>query len=262
MRGRFPARAALRALPIGMMTLIAGPSLAQESPAPRPRPSPETPYLINPNWGGTLTPEFPAQALDAGLRQGRAAVDCAVQADGALADCQMTEESPAGLGLGDAALAAARRARLSGGGPDTPGLRVDFAAVFLAPLPAVRIESVRPPAVIVPGPYASAPVSPPPRPRLITDPSWARLPRPVFPEQARERGLVSGVVGLRCRVEPNGALSRCAVVHESVPGVGFSNAALAAARGSRLSPRTVDGGPPGSEVLVWVAFEHPHEIGQ
>lgn len=263
MRGRFQSRAALRVLSVGALSLIAaGSALAQETPAPRHRPSPETPYLFNPDWGGTLTPEFPAQALAAGLTHGRTVVDCAVQADGSVADCHVTQENPANLGLGDAALAAAQRARLARGGSDTPGLRVDFAALFVAPAPAVRIENARPVAIITAGPSPSAPAPPPPRPRLVTDPSWSRLPRPEFPEQARERGLTSGVAGLRCRVEPNGVVSSCAVVHESVAGVGFSVAALAAARGSRLSPRTVDSAPPGSEVLVWVAFERPQEAGQ
>jgi TonB family protein len=47
---------------------------------------------------------FPAAAAKAGLNTGRAVVDCAIAADGALAGCGVTSEEPAAMGFADAAL--------------------------------------------------------------------------------------------------------------------------------------------------------------
>jgi TonB family protein len=47
---------------------------------------------------------FPAAAVKAGLKTGRAQVACTVRHDGTLKDCAVVSEDPAGLGFGDAAL--------------------------------------------------------------------------------------------------------------------------------------------------------------
>jgi Gram-negative bacterial TonB protein C-terminal len=56
---------------------------------------------VNPAYVATL---FPAAAAKAGLKSGRAQVECTVQHDGTLKDCVVSSEDPAGMGFGDAAL--------------------------------------------------------------------------------------------------------------------------------------------------------------
>jgi TonB family protein len=50
---------------------------------------------------------YPAAARAAGVKEGRAAVECLVQPGGALGGCSVASETPAGLGFGEAALALA-----------------------------------------------------------------------------------------------------------------------------------------------------------
>lgn len=98
-----------------------------------------------------------------------------------------------------------------------------------------------------------APPAPPPPapgadPMLIVNPTWARQVLPEFPERAMARGIESGRVELECQVQPNGSLTDCRTVDESPADAGFGQAAIAAARRSRVSPRTVDGAPAGARV--------------
>ena len=113
-----------------------------------------------------------------------------------------------------------------------------------------RVEYMGPP-VIVPGP----PPPPAPRPRqlsLVSDPSWSRPPVPEFPDRARERGIQRGTVALNCEIQPNGSLTDCAVSSEAPGGAGFAQAALAAARRARVSPRVVDSVPTGGRTVFSV----------
>lgn len=68
--------------------------------------------VYDPLWLKTINPAyvaqlFPAAAVKAGLRGGKADVVCTVQHDGSLKDCTVAAEQPAGLGFGDAALTVA-----------------------------------------------------------------------------------------------------------------------------------------------------------
>ncbi len=68
--------------------------------------------VYDPLWLRTINPAyvaqlFPAAAVKAGLRSGKADVVCTVQHDGSLKDCAVASEQPAGLGFGDAALTVA-----------------------------------------------------------------------------------------------------------------------------------------------------------
>jgi hypothetical protein len=56
---------------------------------------------VNPEYAASL---FPVAAVKAGLRAGRAEVECTVQHDGTLKDCVLASEEPSGMGFGDAAL--------------------------------------------------------------------------------------------------------------------------------------------------------------
>jgi TonB family protein len=66
-------------------------------------------YLAHPRWIRTISPDpdkatFPESAAKAGLKTGKATVDCVVGADGALAQCQVVSESTPNLGFGEMAI--------------------------------------------------------------------------------------------------------------------------------------------------------------
>lgn len=63
--------------------------------------------------GMTMEKVFPAAAREAGLTQGRAVVTCRVAGGGALEQCRMSGETPAGMGFGAAALDLAKAFRLT-----------------------------------------------------------------------------------------------------------------------------------------------------
>ncbi|RZJ95753.1 MAG: TonB family protein [Brevundimonas sp.] len=92
---------------------------------------------------------------------------------------------------------------------------------------------------------------------MITNPSWARQGQAEYPERAAARGIQSGRVTLQCTVQSSGNLSDCSVVSEDPAGAGFGAAALAAARRSRVSPRTVDGAAEGATVRWTTRFVMP-----
>ena len=93
--------------------------------------------------GQATTPEAPATPVPnveavAGreARQGAVELECTVQADGRVVGCVILSETPAGMGFGQAALSAARRARLSPRSVDRSG-KVRFRTTFqLQDLPA------------------------------------------------------------------------------------------------------------------------------
>jgi protein TonB len=69
--------------------------------------------------GQATTPEAPAtpvpdvEAVAGQAREGTVELECTVQPDGRVSDCIVLSERPRGMGFGEAALSAARRARLS-----------------------------------------------------------------------------------------------------------------------------------------------------
>jgi TonB family protein len=68
--------------------------------------------VYDPLWLRHVSPEafaklYPAAALQAGVRSGKAEVICGVAHDGSLKECSVVSETPAGLGFGNAALTVA-----------------------------------------------------------------------------------------------------------------------------------------------------------
>jgi len=68
--------------------------------------------VFNPQWLKTVDPAaapklFPESAAKAGLKEGRAIVECEVTHAGALAGCSVVKEDAPGMGFGEAALAVA-----------------------------------------------------------------------------------------------------------------------------------------------------------
>jgi TonB family protein len=65
--------------------------------------------ISNPIWTQMIDPQtmqslFPTKAADAGLKAGKAMVDCVVDHNGQLTKCQAVSETPPGLGFGAAAV--------------------------------------------------------------------------------------------------------------------------------------------------------------
>jgi len=73
-------------------------------------PAPAGPHVItSPEWIRTLSADkvqqtFPPKAADAGLKTGRAVLDCVADAHGMMAACQVLSEDPAGMDFGPAAV--------------------------------------------------------------------------------------------------------------------------------------------------------------
>jgi len=65
-------------------------------------------YLLHPVWLRTISPDpnqplFPEAAAKAGLKTGKATVDCVLATSGALTQCQVISESVPGMGFGELA---------------------------------------------------------------------------------------------------------------------------------------------------------------
>ena len=73
-----------------------------------------------------------------------------------------------------------------------------------------------------------------------SNPSWARLPRPEYPDRAVRAGL-SGMAVLSCMIEADGRTKECQVEVERPAGADFGREALLAARSARLTPRATGG---------------------
>lgn len=97
-------------------------------PAPTPAENPPLAVITNVSWARAPVATMPQSALDLGLESGVVRLDCRVEANGGLADCFIASESPAGAGLGEAALSASTRARMSPIAVDSaaPGARTAF----------------------------------------------------------------------------------------------------------------------------------------
>lgn len=76
---------------------------------------------------------------------------------------------------------------------------------------------------------------------VIRNPTWVSAPRPEYPQRAQDRGVEGGTVQLECRTLANGLVESCRVISETPHGAGFGEAAVAAARASRVRPREVNG---------------------
>ena len=111
--------------------IVPGPPPPPAPPAP-PRPS----VVTNPSWGRQVLPEYPERALARGIEGvSSVRVSCALQPNGSLADCRTVSEDPPGMGFGAAALAAARRSRVTPGTVDgaAVGARVEWTVRFRPP---------------------------------------------------------------------------------------------------------------------------------
>lgn len=93
--------------------------IAPPPPPDDPRPEPAAPVagrdgvvITNPSWINPPRPEFPSEAVRAGVEDGFVQLDCLAAADGRIRSCDIVKETPAGAGFARAAIEAARAARL------------------------------------------------------------------------------------------------------------------------------------------------------
>jgi protein TonB len=102
-------------------------------------------------------------------------------------------------------------------------------------------------------------VTPPPGPTMIKNPDWVSRPTAaqlgrVYPDRAVDKD-VSGAATLLCGVAADGSMVGCTVIDEAPKGWRFGQAALAAARYFKMSPRTVDGQVvEGAKVRIPIVF--------
>lgn len=93
-----------------------------------------SPVMTDIRWARQPQPDFPERAMERGIKTGNVTLGCMANANGALTNCSIISETPAGAGFGQAALRAVRSARLSAVTVDAtaPGetLRVPVAFVI------------------------------------------------------------------------------------------------------------------------------------
>jgi hypothetical protein len=98
--------------------------------------------------------------------------------------------------------------------------------------------------------------------RPVFDAEWLKLPVPddvvrVYPAKAKAERLASrALVEMRCVIAEGGRLEGCAIFDESVPGYGFSAAALGLADRFQIKTTARDGSSlVGLPVTVPMAFD-------
>jgi TonB family protein len=173
-----------------------------------------------------LSPEALSQFSDA-----RVIAHCKVSAQGALSDCSILSETPAGLGFGKAVLAQVPTLRAVPATHD--GKRVDSELSFS---------------------WDGAP-------KPDKDTNWLRRPTPedllvVWPKEAWRSGL-GGIARINCVVTSQGRLQDCFVEAESPPGAHFGSAALLLSAQFAFRPATKDGHPVRTGARIPVNFVLP-----
>jgi TonB family protein len=191
---------------------------AQNSSAPITPPEP----LKRPT-AAQYAERWPTDALKKGIG-GHATLDCAVNVDGLLEDCQIKAESPPGMGFGRAAMALTpevlmRPAMQSGHavGGSRAKVRFDFDAYGITP------DSVPGLGTRIPGTRHGETVLVTSRAPWTQAPSSAQL-ADAYPKAAKADTAFGHVI-LSCRFKPNGALKNCDVDSEEPQGQGFGSAA-------------------------------------
>jgi hypothetical protein len=106
----------------------------------------------------------------------------------------------------------------------------------------------------------SAPYGPEAKSRRISDPAWLTRRDPaqvarLYPAQAAAKGVTTGVGYADCTVAADGVLTACQPFGGDPPDLGFSEAAVQAVAGLRMSPWTDAGGPAdGARVRIPITF--------
>jgi len=203
-----------------------------------------TDVVIPPDWrklpdGFSYIQVYPAAAREANVI-GKVRLGCNVSAQGKLEQCQLLMQSPPGWGFGAAALAMTKsfswRPETVNGVP-VGGIPVVIPFDFGASSGEDRAVTI----------MAFVPDGSTPR---LVDPTWSQAPTraqlaSVFPSE--DVGKVdSGYAVLRCKIKPDGSLTRCDALTASPAASEFKLSALKLADSFKLSvadyePRTLRG---------------------
>ena len=189
--------------------------------------------LNNPVWASTagyrdLVSAYPAKA---GGVEGYVVAHCEVHPGGWVSDCHVTKEDPENRGFGKAALSLATKFRVSPDWSRAPGhadLWVDIPVRFPAPGAAEK--------------------------RTVSTPHWVAGFDPdqalkVFPKEAADKGVSTGLGVAECRVTRDGSLTNCAPKTAEPDGLGFSEAAVVLASTMKMNPWLRDGEPADGAVV-------------
>jgi TonB family protein len=184
---------------------------------------------------------YPKAAFEKKI-SGDVLLNCTADDAGALVDCRIAEEEPAGLGFGGAALSLAAKERVKTkdqAGASIVGRRFERTFGFLAPGDA--------------------------------NPDWMKRPAPadlagVFPKAAARKG-VDGRATIRCQASVEGFLQKCVVLSETPADLNFGAAALQLAPQFRMTPKIRGGKPVVTKEItipiIWQGFAnyHPGPVG-
>ncbi|HEY1752208.1 MAG TPA: hypothetical protein VGG29_13180 [Caulobacteraceae bacterium] len=203
-----------------MRRLVIAAVLAFAAAGARADPPPASPPILS---------YYPPAALTQKL-DGSATLSCARAADGALADCSLVSETPAGQGFGAAALAIAARA--------APGCKLPASSAAPAARPlTIAFHAAGPaitPDLLRPGWGGEPPV-------------WLRRPTGqeianYYPMDAF-RDHAGAHVTMDCEIKLDGHVGGCRVTEETPPGRHFGEALLLLAPLFKIRPATCDGVP-------------------
>ncbi|MDE2355456.1 MAG: TonB family protein [Alphaproteobacteria bacterium] len=181
-----------------------------------PNPDPGLPRWVERPSGDDVVQVYPEAAIRAGV-SGRVVMKCAVDQTGALRDCAIVSESPAGYGFGAAALELAQKFAMTpmpdaGPGRATITIPIQFEA---DPVGVNTTYAIR-------------------RPIWVEAPTFADVDaaRPKTPSAASADGRVM----LRCFLHPANEIGGCRILQEAPPRAGFGAAALRLVSRFRLAP--------------------------
>jgi len=221
---------------------FAGPAAAQE---PAERPDVLADWLRRPT-PSQLMAVFPTKALEKGL-DGEATISCKISPQGALFDCVVVSEEPAGIGFGQAAIALTpqflMKPAMKDGQPVASRARIPISFKGLGTptgsfLPGGRNLMTR---------------------RFMGRPLWADAPShaetaAAYPEKAAAEGL-GGTATIRCALTEYRRLRACTTLSETPRGYGFAKAARSLSERFELAPTPDDADLRGVETQYMVTFD-------
>jgi protein TonB len=180
---------------------------------------------------------------------GRTTMRCTLTRSGGLKNCRVGATEPADKGFEDAAL------RLASKFKSVPTM-LDGRSVADA---LVDVPLSFDPELLKPGGADANP--------SVSHPDWTKAPSKaealsLFPAQARAAGVKHGSAVVACTVALDGALTACATLSESPPGLGFGEAARTFASQSAMSVWSREGrSVVGARVSVPVRLDQPEPSG-
>jgi TonB family protein len=198
----------VRTLAIASALVLGGPLLAMAQDR-------EPDWLKKPT-PGDLYSVWPKAAWEAG-EGGKAVIHCVVATTGALRDCEIKSESPAGSGFGAAALALAPQLLMR------PALKNGQAVVSDVSIPLAFVAPGKRTGSRLLGPEGGSTVRVFRNMPWITAPSLAEFVAAV-PARARA-SKTAGFVTEQCRLDKQGRLVNCDTLQEQPEGMGFARAA-------------------------------------